>query len=135
MRLSPTFSIFYAFPSLFQAHQPNLGIMRKYARHFPQCLLTEISGAKIDTMLGLIKNAGNRLKCTKPELVDIVPVSADLAAKLIAHIEKHPAKGNGQAFIFSSVTDVYKPLRYESINKDFNKTFARKEEGNRLKYF
>ena len=222
-----------------------LGIMQKYARHFPQCLLTEISGAKIDTLLGLIKNAGNlkvetvkgirssfiqalrfayrnnllvrdvtpqitrdskasqkkakkeaekaiftkeelkrlfmsddnpfrsdlyrlinellfktgcrigelqalqiqdfikdtdgyalrisknycragnRLKCTKTERVDIVPISADLAARLIAHIEKHPAKDSGQAFIFSSVTDVYKPLRYESINKDFNKTMKK----------
>lgn len=33
--------------------------IKKYAKFFPQCLLTEITGAKIDTMLGAIKKKGN----------------------------------------------------------------------------
>ena len=32
--------------------------IKKYAAHFPQCLLTEITGTKIDTALGSIKKAG-----------------------------------------------------------------------------
>lgn len=68
--------------------------------------------------------AGKRLKCTKTERVDIVPISADLAIKLIAHLEKHLFKDNQDAFIFSSAKDAHKPICYESINKDFNKTMT-----------
>lgn len=32
--------------------------IKKYAKFFPRCLLTEITGAKIDTALGSIKNKG-----------------------------------------------------------------------------
>ena len=32
--------------------------IKKYEKYFPPCLLTEITGAKIDTMLGAIKGAG-----------------------------------------------------------------------------
>ena len=32
--------------------------MRKYADYIPRCLLTEITGTKIDTMLGTIRTVG-----------------------------------------------------------------------------
>lgn len=68
--------------------------------------------------------SGKRLKCTKTERVDIVPISSNLAAKLIAHLEKHLFKDNQEAFIFSSAKDAYTPICYENINKDFNKTMT-----------
>lgn len=75
--------------------------------------------------LNISKNycrAGKRLKCTKTERTDSVPISADLTAKLLAHIEKSPCKDIKTAFIFSSVRNAHQPLCYENISKNFNKT-------------
>ena len=67
---------------------------------------------------------GKRLKSTKTERSDIVPISADLAAKLIAHIEKNPFKDIPTAFLFNSPRSAYKPFCYESFNKDFHRTMV-----------
>lgn len=69
--------------------------------------------------------AGKRLKCTKTERSDIVPISNDLAAKLIAQIEKHPLKDNQDAFIFFSTKNVHAPVRYEAIRKNFITTMEK----------
>lgn len=69
--------------------------------------------------------AGRRIKSTKTERRDLVPISADLAAKLLAHIEKSPFKDIPTAFIFSSAKSAYTPLCYESISKNFNKTMVK----------
>ena len=44
--------------------------------------------------------AGNRIKCTKTERSDTIPISDNLAAKLLAYLEKHPLKDKQDAFIF-----------------------------------
>ena len=69
--------------------------------------------------------AGKRIKSTKTERRDLVPISADLAAKLLAHIAKSPFKDIPTAFVFSSAKSAYTPLCYESISKDFNKTMVK----------
>ena len=69
--------------------------------------------------------AGKRIKSTKTERRDIVPIAADLAAKLLAHIEKSPFKDIPTAFVFSSAKSAHTPLCYESINKNFNKTMIK----------
>ena len=69
--------------------------------------------------------AGKRIKSTKTERRDIVPIAADLAAKLLAHIEKSPFKDMPTAFVFSSAKSAHIPLCYESINKNFNKTMIK----------
>ena len=68
---------------------------------------------------------GKRLKCTKTERSDIVPLSADLAEKLLAHLESNPSQDDPEAFIFSSRRDAHKPFCYESFNDDFNRTMRR----------
>ena len=68
---------------------------------------------------------GKRLKCTKTERSDIVPLSADLAEKLLAHLESNPSQDDPEAFIFSSRRDAHKPFCYESFNDDFNRTMVR----------
>lgn len=69
--------------------------------------------------------AGKRIKSTKTERRDLVPISPDLAAKLLAHIEKSPFKDIPTAFVFSSAKNAYTPLCYESISKNFNKTMIK----------
>lgn len=69
--------------------------------------------------------AGKRIKSTKTERSDMVPISTDLAAKLLAHIEKSPFKSIPTAFVFSSAKSAYTPLCYERINKNFNKTMVK----------
>ena len=69
--------------------------------------------------------AGKRIKSTKTERRDRVPISPDLAAKLLAHIEKSPFKDIPTAFVFSSAKNAYTPLCYESISKNFNKTMIK----------
>ena len=68
---------------------------------------------------------GKRLKCTKTERSDIVPLPADLAEKLLAHLEGNPFQDDSKAFIFSSPRDAHKPFCYESFNDDFNRTMVR----------
>lgn len=68
---------------------------------------------------------GKRLKCTKTERSDIVPLSDDLAEKLLAHLESNPYQDDPEAFIFSSPRDAHKPFCYESFNDDFNRTMRR----------
>ena len=69
--------------------------------------------------------AGERIKSTKTERRDLVPISPDLAAKLLAHIAKSPFKDIPTAFVFGSAKNAYTPLCYESISKDFNKTMIK----------
>lgn len=69
--------------------------------------------------------AGERIKSTKTERRDLVPISPDLAAKLLAHIAKSPFKDIPTAFVFSSAKSAHTPLCYESINKNFNKTMIK----------
>ena len=69
--------------------------------------------------------AGNRIKCTKTERSDIVPLPADLAEKLLVHLESNPSQDDPEAFIFSSPRDAHKPFCYESFNDDFNRTMRR----------
>jgi hypothetical protein len=68
---------------------------------------------------------GKRLKCTKTERSDIVPLPADLAEKLLVHLESNPCQDDPEAFIFSSPRDAHKPFCYESFNDDFNRTMRR----------
>lgn len=68
---------------------------------------------------------GKRLKCTKTERSDIVPISASLGAKLIEYLEGNPFKDDPEAFIFSSPKNAHKPFCYESFNDDFNTTMVR----------
>ena len=68
---------------------------------------------------------GKRLKCTKTERSDIVPLSDNLAEKLLAHLESNPYQDDPEAFIFSSPRDAHKPFCYESFNDDFNRTMRR----------
>lgn len=68
---------------------------------------------------------GKRLKCTKTERSDIVPLSDSLVAKLIAYFEENPFKDDPEAFIFSSPRDAHTPFCYESFNDDFNRTMRR----------
>ena len=78
--------------------------------------------------LNISKNycrAGKRLKCTKTERSDSVPLSTDLAAKLLAHIEKHPFKNDSTALIFASYDDAYTPLSYTAIYNNFNKAMVK----------
>ena len=69
--------------------------------------------------------AGKRLKCTKTERSDIVPISDNLAAKLIAQIERHPLKERPDAFIFFSTKNIHVPIHYEAIRKNFVTTMKR----------
>ena len=78
--------------------------------------------------LNISKNycrAGKRLKCTKTERSDSVPLSTDLAAKLLAHIEKYPFKNDSTALIFASYDDAYTPLSYTAIYNNFNKAMVK----------
>jgi hypothetical protein len=45
--------------------------IKKYAKFFPQCLLTEITGAKIDTLLGAIKKDRAYFRCPCHKAVSI----------------------------------------------------------------
>ena len=63
--------------------------------------------------------AGKRLKCTKTERSDIVPISDTLAAKLLAYLEKHPLKDKPDAFIFFSAQKSTTPMSYTAIRKNF----------------
>lgn len=69
--------------------------------------------------------AGKRLKCTKTERSDIVPISDTLAAKLLAYLEKHPLKDKPDAFIFFSAESIHVPIHYEAIRKNFITTMER----------
>ncbi|MGP1430903.1 MAG: tyrosine-type recombinase/integrase [Treponema sp.] len=63
--------------------------------------------------------SGKRIKCTKTERTDMVPISDTLAAKLVAHIEKHPLKDKPDAFIFFSAQNIHSPMSYTAIRKNF----------------
>ena len=69
--------------------------------------------------------AGKRLKCTKTERSDIVPISDTLAAKLLAYLEKHPLKDKPDAFIFFSAQKSNTPMSYTAIRKDFIATMKK----------
>ena len=69
--------------------------------------------------------AGNRIKCTKTERSDTIPISNDLAAKLLAYLEKHPLKDKPDAFIFFSAQKSSIPISYAAIRKNFIATMKR----------
>ena len=69
--------------------------------------------------------AGNRIKSTKTERSDIVPLSDALAAKLLVYLEKHPLKDKPNAFIFFSAQKSSIPLSYTAIRKNFIATMKK----------
>ena len=69
--------------------------------------------------------AGNRIKCTKTERSDTIPISNDLAAKLLAYLEKHPLKDKQDAFIFFSAQKSSIAISYAAIRKNFIATMKR----------
>ena len=69
--------------------------------------------------------AGNRIKCTKTERSNTIPISNDLAAKLLAYLEKHPLKDKQDAFIFFSAQKSSIPISYAAIRKNFIATMKR----------
>ena len=69
--------------------------------------------------------AGNRIKCTKTERSDTIPISNDLAAKLLAYLEKHPLKDKPDAFIFFSAQKSSIAISYAAIRKNFIATMKR----------
>ena len=69
--------------------------------------------------------AGKRLKCTKTERSDIVPISDALATKLLAYIENHPLKDKPDAFVFFSAQNIYSPMSYMAIRKNFIATMGK----------
>lgn len=69
--------------------------------------------------------AGNRIKCTKTERSDTIPISNDLAAKLLAYLKKHPLKDKPDAFIFFSAQKSSIPISYAAIRKNFIATMKR----------
>ena len=69
--------------------------------------------------------AGKRLKCTKTERSDIVPISDTLAAKLLAYLEKHPLNDKPDAFIFFSAQKSNTPMSYTAIRKNFIATMKK----------
>jgi len=68
---------------------------------------------------------GRRLKCTKTERSDSVRISSDLAAKLLAYIEKHPLKDKPDAFIFFSTRNIHSPMSYTTIRNNFITTMEK----------
>ena len=69
--------------------------------------------------------AGNRIKCTKTERSNTIPISNDLAAKLLAYLEKHPLKDKPDAFIFFSAQKSSIAISYAAIRKNFIATMKR----------
>ena len=69
--------------------------------------------------------AGNRIKCTKTERSDTIPISDNLAAKLLAYLEKHPLKDKQDAFIFFSAQKSSIPISYAAIRKNFIATMKK----------
>ena len=69
--------------------------------------------------------AGKRLKCTKTERSDIVPISDALATKLLAYIENHPLKDKPDAVVFFSAQNIYSPMSYMAIRKNFIATMGK----------
>ena len=68
--------------------------------------------------------AGDRIKETKTGRCDLVPITENLAAKLLAFIEKGPFKHNCESFVFYSA-DETRVLDYNSIYSNFTATLKK----------
>ena len=65
--------------------------------------------------------SGKRLKETKTNREDFVPISDEMAAELLRFIETSPFKDNKDSFIFYSAQKG-RPLMYSQVYENFNKT-------------
>jgi len=66
---------------------------------------------------------GHRLKSTKTNREDYVPISNEMGEELLCFIETNPFKGDQEGFIFySEQRDC--PIAYSYVYKNFNKTMA-----------
>ena len=67
---------------------------------------------------------GKRIKCTKTERCDFVPITEAFATKLMAFVEKSPFKNNRESCVFYS-EDENTVLDYDRFYRNFNSTLKK----------